>query len=181
MTDKQSVLASRLPVLTAGEVERRLFREHSVLRRYIARRIRNPQDADDYVQEVYLRVLSARPANKIENLRGFLLRIASNLIVDRLRRDATRQRDLHVSLEDANHPDDGGAASPERILLAREQLERLGDVLQGLDPTAAAVFRLVRLEGRPHREVARKLGIEVKSVSRHMERVLVKLARAVET
>jgi len=164
----------------ADSVETAFRQERGMLRRFIARRIRDPQEAEDYVQEVYLRVLAVSSQNKIGNFRGFLLRIASNLIIDLRRRDGARLRDRHVALEEEHHPTDDGAESPERIVQARQQLQRLNGVLAGLDPAAAEVFRLVRLEGRSHHEAAVRLGIDVRSVSRHLERVLVKLAKAID-
>lgn len=62
----------------------------SALQNYLRRRLRAHEDPEDYVQEVYLRVLAADPGqNKVQNLRGFLFRAASNLMIDKHRRRGT--------------------------------------------------------------------------------------------
>lgn len=76
------------------------------------------QDVDDYVQEVYARAVGAAPASKVRNLGGFLVRIASNLVLDQRRRARVRHAGRSVPIEDVpEHGDDGAlqlltAASP---------------------------------------------------------------------
>src|ERR1051325_5579290 len=62
-------------------------RTSRALRAYVFRVVGNASDADDIVQEAFLRMLRAdAPAENDEHLRRYLYRVASNLIVDRWRR-----------------------------------------------------------------------------------------------
>lgn len=154
------------------------FEAHqSVLRGYFARRVRQAQDVDDYVQDVYLRALAAAPARGVDNWRAFLLRVASSLLVDRFRRNAARHQDAHDGLDEVAELADDGAATPEHTVMVRQELASLEAALRDIDPLARHAFLLVRVDGLSHREVAGRLGLEVKMVSRQIERVLAHLAR----
>lgn len=160
-----------IPVAAALEGHR------SVLRGYFRQRVRDREDAEDYVQDVYLRVLAARPdPRKIRSWRGFLLRAASNLLVDKHRRDEVRMAGQHVPIE--AEMADAAAIDPERRLIARDELGVLGEALSALSPVARDVFLLVRVEGLSHREAGERLGIGTKAASSHVERALARLGAA---
>lgn len=148
-----------------------------LLRGYFARRVRLAQDVDDYVQDVFLRALSAAPDRGVENWRAFLLRVANNLLIDRFRQGATRHRDAHDALDTVGELVDDCGHSPEHTAMFRQELACLEAALRDVDPLARHAFLLVRVDGLSHREVAARLGLEVKMVSRQIERVLAHLAR----
>lgn len=56
--------------------------EESRLRRFFHRRFRNGADAADATQETFLRLLSAKPRNFIENPQAYLFRTARNIAFD---------------------------------------------------------------------------------------------------
>jgi RNA polymerase sigma-70 factor (ECF subfamily) len=147
------------------------------VRAYVRRRIDNLADVEDCVQEVYLRAVGRGGAD-IQNPRGFLLRIASSILVDRHRRRVARASDRHVGLDAVGGLHDDGAHSPERIAASRQELSRIGKALDTMSATAQDCFRLVRLEGLRPNEAARRLGLTEKSVTRHLERTLVRLTEA---
>ncbi|WP_168355999.1 RNA polymerase sigma factor [Sphingomonas gei] len=145
------------------------------LHRFLRRRLRSHDDPEDYVQEVYLRVLAADPGqDKVRNLRGFLFRAASNLLIDRHRRREASMEAAHIALDETLRDD--GTSDPERMMIGRNTLDHLGDALKTLPPVARDAFLLVRVEGLSHRDAAERLGIETKAVSRHVERSLARLA-----
>jgi len=147
----------------------------STLRSYFRRRVRYGEDAEDFVQDVYLRVISAGPdPQKITSWRGFLLRAASNLLIDKYRRSEARMEGNHVAIE--NDLQDEGTDDPERILIGRDELHSLSEAMKILSPAARDAFLLVRVEGMSHKEAAARLGVEPKAVSRHVERSLARLA-----
>lgn len=148
--------------------------EMAALRGYLKRRMRDGQDLDDMVQDVYLRVLSTPETGPVANVRGFLRRVASNLLIDRYRRKAARLSDNHTTLDE--HIVDDGALAPERIASGRQELALLGDALEAIGPVARDAFLLVRVEGFSHKEAAQRLGITPKAVSHHVERTLARMA-----
>jgi RNA polymerase sigma-70 factor (ECF subfamily) len=148
--------------------------EMAALRGYLKRRMRDGQDLDDMVQDVYLRVLSTPETGPVANVRGFLRRVASNLLIDRYRRKAARLSDNHTTLDEQIVDD--GALAPERIASGRQELALLGDALEAIGPVARDAFLLVRVEGFSHKEAAQRLGITPKAVSHHVERTLARMA-----
>jgi RNA polymerase sigma-70 factor (ECF subfamily) len=157
-------------------LESRVKAEEPHLRAYLRRRLRAHEDVEDYVQEVYARVLATPPAAEVASWQGLLRRIASNLIVDSSRRARARSAALHVALEpDFEIRDEG--PSPEEALLARQRLEVVAEAIRQASPIARAVFLLVRVEGLTHRAAAERLGIDAKVASRHVERVLALISR----
>lgn len=148
--------------------------EMAALRTYLRRRMREGQDLDDMVQDVYLRVLAAPEAGPVGNVRGFLRRVASNLLIDRYRRKTARLSDDHITLDE--HIVDDGALAPDRIASGREELALLGDALEAIGPVARDAFLLVRVEGFSHKEAAQRLKITPKAVSHHVERTLARMA-----
>ena len=154
------------------------LRDHEgPLRAYLARRLRNRHEVDDYVQDVYVRVLSSRSTKKVESWRGFLLRIASNLLIDRKRRDDVRRRDDHIPVETEGDFVDEHGHSPERTLLAKEELATLSKALDALDPRTRTVFLAVRLEGLSLREAGARVGVDDKAAARMVERAVALAAR----
>ncbi len=119
---------------------------------YVYRVTGNGADADDIVQETFLRLLRAGPDSDDEQRRKrFLYRVASNLIVDRWRRRKREGRD------DVHR---GGAA---RLPPA----EPGGDVLRTFAALAArdrALLWLAYVEGESHEEIAASLGVGKRSI-----------------
>lgn len=153
-----------------------LLAHKPMLRAFFSRRVAATHETDDYVQEVYLRVLARVPAKKVSSWRAFLLKTASNLIVERARsRNAVRHRRIDVPIEEAALVEDD--SNPERSLAAREQLAQLQAALEQLDPVRRQAFVLCRIEGWSHDEAAKQLGVEREAVTRHVERALYHLAR----
>lgn len=148
-----------------------------MLRAYFTRQIGAGPEVEDYVQDVFVRVLSAAPTERVGNWRGFLLRVASSLVIDRFRRDRARRRDQHQDLETVGELVDDHAVTPEQAVIGRQSLERLEEALRQVDPIARNVFLLVRVDGLRHREVAERLGMDTRTVTRLVDRVLVHLAR----
>ncbi len=156
------------------------FSEHqSYLRRYLARRVQTPQDAEDLSQEVYLRALGfARREKKVENWRGILTRIAADLVVDGFRRQQARAQDKHTSIDLVPDPCDNGVNSPERILQGREKIALIERTLEALDSDCRRAFLLVRFHGHSYAEVATELKIDTITVGRLIERASLRLAKA---
>lgn len=150
----------------------------SGLRRYFRAAI-GAQDADDYTQEVIARFLSSLRREKIENPRGFLGRVASNLLAERHRRQAVRRRSGEEAMlddvTDIPSPVDG---SPERIAAARQQLARIETMLAAMPEQWQRCFVLVRFENKTYREVGALLGISEALVWKNLNRIMVKLAEA---
>ncbi len=168
----------------AGTGLRQLYDEHrSDLRRFLIARMGSIADADDVLQDVWLR-LNAASFGPIANGRAYLFRMAQNLVLDRLKKQRRRSaRDgrwltsEHGNPTNALEPVDP-APDAERLLIERESAERLATAIAALPAGAARAFRLHKLDGLSHGEVATRLGISRSGVEKHMAVAISHLRRA---
>lgn len=155
-----------------------LVEQHDALRAYFFKRLRSPQDVEDYIQDVYARVLaSAQPARPTRIWRAIVMKAAASVLIDRFRHDQARRRNLHSALDEAGDPGDDGVGSPERALIARQRWASLQKTLDELDPLCRKVFLMARMEQLSHKEIARRSGLTPAQVGRQIEKAMYHLAK----
>ncbi len=140
------------------------------LARFFQRRILEHADVDDLVQEVFLRLSRRGDLTDITNIGGYIFQTAANVLKDRLRHRMSRQTADHNLLDDQKIDDT--AFSPERVLVGKETLSHLSAALAELPDRTQMIFVLCRLEGLQYAAVAKKLGISVSSVDKHMAKAM---------
>lgn len=122
-------------------------RSVSGLRAYVYRIVGNAADADDIVQEAFLRMLRADGrSDDEEQWRRYLYRIASNLIVDRWRRGKFEQ-----GVATMQEP---GVPAPRY-----EDDATVAQIFAELKPRERALLWLAYVEGESHEEIAASLGV----------------------
>lgn len=135
------------------------------LLRFFQRRVGAGEDADDLVQDVFSR-LAARDLATIENVQGYVFQIAANVLKDKARRAGVR-RIMTNTPEDFDIEDDAGF-SPERILQSREALQLMVAALYELTEPVRIVFSHYHFDGVAQVEIARRMGLSVSTVEKHM-------------
>lgn len=161
--------------MTDSPLEIAYLERREDLRRWFQARLRGRNDVEDLVQELYLKVQAA-PTDEIASPAAYLYKLASNLMLDRLRRAKragvreTEWRNTHHvivgTLDVADTPD------AESAVIARQRLEKLSHALTTLSPTTQKVFRLHKFEGLTHVETAAKMGISRSAVEKHVSLAL---------
>jgi RNA polymerase sigma factor (sigma-70 family) len=141
------------------------------LLRLLRRRGRTSQEAEDLVQEAFLRLhVFLKEGKEVREPEAFLVRTALNLSVDRYRRE---HGDLYVdqALEELSLVD--LAPAPEDMCAAEQRLERMRQVLDSnLSPRTREVYFLQRLEGFTYEEIAKRMHMSVRTVEKHVARAL---------
>ena len=123
-------------------------RSVSGLRAYAHRIVGNGADADDIVQEAFLRMLRADlETDDEEQWRRYLYRVASNLIVDGWRR---RQFE---------RPDSSAMREPASRTPRYEDDAMVARIFAELKPRDRALLWLAYVEGESHEEIASSLGV----------------------
>lgn len=146
------------------------FRAHyDSLIHYVRSRVRSDAEARDIAQEAYLRLMRYREHQDPGSLKALVFRIATNLVSMRAR--AARARPDHEPLEAAQEVP-GSEPTPERQLLAEQQLARLTEVIQRLPPKCQQAFVLSRFHNMGYQEIADRLRISVKMVEKHVAHAL---------
>jgi RNA polymerase sigma factor (sigma-70 family) len=145
------------------------------MRRFFLARLGGRGDVEDLVQELYLKV-QAVSEEPIENPPAYLYRLASNLMLDRLRqakrssaRETEWRRTHHASVGALDVSDTPDA---ESAVIARQRLEKLSSALEALAPLTQKVFRLHKFEGLSHAQTAERLGISRSAVEKHVSLAL---------
>ncbi|PEQ14013.1 hypothetical protein B2G71_04965 [Novosphingobium sp. PC22D] len=133
---------------------------------FLSRRLRDRQLAADMVQDVYLRLAERGDARDYANGRAYLFRIATNLAIDHERR-RTRLASVYASDAEAEAIADDKPDS-ERLLDARDRLDRVRAALAELPELTQQIVRLVRIEGHSYAQTARLLRISESSVQKHL-------------
>jgi RNA polymerase sigma-70 factor (ECF subfamily) len=121
--------------------------------------------AEDLLQELWLRLQDARPGPIAQPL-AYLYRAANNLMLDRYRSDrqATIREREWTDSTGATHPGRSDAPAGDRVLAARQELDRAQAVLAALGPRVEQIFRRHRLDGVPQRMLASEFGVSLSTV-----------------
>lgn len=171
-SDERPESASKADAASRVAEIARLFREHNrTLVLYLAARLKDVQSAHEVAQEAYVRLLQLESTETVSFLRAYLFKIAGNIAIDRLRQQQTRAR--------FDQPKEFGdiftEPSTERMLIAREELIQLGQLVAELPDKYQQAFRLHRLEDHSFADIAQKLGIKERMVRRYVTNTLVYL------
>src|SRR5690606_16935415 len=119
--------------LGASDVAGWMHRYGPALRRHFAKR-GAAQDADDLVQEVFLRLQSSAERTSIDNVERYVFRIANNVLASRHRHLAVRHRAAHdLPAEVLDWIDD---LSPERVMMGRQAMAQFVVGLRTMAPRA---------------------------------------------
>ncbi len=158
---------------TVGGLEAVLEANRPALGRFLRARLRGDDGAEDVLQDLWIKV-RAIDAGPIAEPLAYIYRMAENLVLDRKR--AGGRRHAREQEWTASHID-GTLAAPadaapnaERTLIARDMLRRVDARLNALPERTAYVFRSVRVEGRPQKELAAELAISLSAVEKHLQR-----------
>jgi len=145
------------------------------LRNWFENKTGSSHDADDLVQETFLRVQSRlETLHEEERLGPWAHRIAANVLADFGR---ARGRRVAPMPED---PLEASAAQPEDQDLCAAVAGWIESFLARLSPEDALILRAVDLEGRPQVEVARELGLSPSGARSRVQRARARLRESLE-
>lgn len=146
-------------------------REQSRLRNFIRRRVPDPRDAEDILQDVFYELVEAnRLLMPIEHVTGWLFRVARNRITDLFRKKkpesfgdaAVVDEDNELlQLEDLLPSPDAG---PEALYARNALLEELVLAVEELPRDQREVFVAHELEGRSFKEMSAETGVSVNTL-----------------
>lgn len=134
------------------------------VRAALMRRGRTSDEADDLVQEAWVRLARYEKEQAVVQPEAFLMRAALNLSIDAHRARASRGEEVvidEVELVDA-------APTAEAIMLGRERLARLSVGLGRLSEKTRDIFLAHRIDGLSYQEIARQHRLSISSVEKHI-------------
>jgi RNA polymerase sigma factor (sigma-70 family) len=149
-------------------------REQSRLRNFIRRRVPDPRDAEDILQEVFYELVEAnRLLMPIEHVTGWLFRVARNRITDLFRKKRPESlSDAALAGDDSNEEEwlqledllPSADAGPDALYLRNVLLDEIEFALDELPEEQREVFVAHELEGRSFKEMAAETGVSVNTL-----------------
>ena len=162
------------PTRMALEQDRRISevvrRERSRLGSFIRRRVPDSRDAEDILQDVFMRLVEAnRMLMPIDHVTAWLFRVARNRIIDLTRRTKTEplstiaagEETEEVTLEDLLPSLEPG---PEDDYARAALLEALEDAVDELPKEQREVFIAHEIEGRSFKRIAAETGVNLNTL-----------------
>ncbi len=151
------------------------------LHAFAQRILRNNEDAEEAVQDAFVRAyraLAAMPESQREQipLRGWLHIITLNVVRNQLR----KKRPVVVSLDAVEDPDRilprfADRALPEDVLDRRTTLDFIEHAFSQVPPRLRATAKLRFIEGHTHREIAKTFGQPIGTVKSQVHRAAILL------
>ncbi len=137
---------------------------------FVLRYIKVEADADEIVQDVFLKIWDSRSKiNTYLSFESFLFTIAYNTTISLLRKRVSEKKYLeHLkSIQEINE-------APDLIdeIYFNELNIRIKSLLDKVTPRQKEIFQLSRNEGLSHEEISQKLDISVNTVKKHMANTL---------
>jgi RNA polymerase sigma factor (sigma-70 family) len=142
------------------------------LRKALTYRIRSTDIAEDALQETWIRLDRMQGgAYVVHDRKAFILRVAGNIAVDMLRRES-RQAQRFISDDTLMNAIADTAASPETIIIDRDQLRQLALALVELPRKARLALLMSRSEGLTHAEIAARMHVSPSMVAKYLAQAL---------
>jgi RNA polymerase sigma factor (sigma-70 family) len=182
---------SSLDQLTAEQdqsIAQAMERDGGRLRNYIRKHVVDLEAAEDILQEVFVELVEAyRLVKPIEQVSGWLFRVAKNRIIDRFRGrklESLSQAkygdddDVAVSLEDLlPSPDNGPEAAYARNVL----LDEIDEALEEMPPEQRSVFIAHEWEGYSFKELSAETGLSVNTLLSRKHYAVLHLRRRLQS
>jgi RNA polymerase sigma-70 factor (ECF subfamily) len=183
LAEDDGVLVDRARRGDAAAFETLVRRHDRAVLGLALRLTRSREEARDVYQETFLRAFQALPVFRQESaFRTWLLRIAANLCLDRLRRaDAPPPEPVAGGVRGdgpGDRPDTGPDGDPERAAAGAEIRRRVAAALGALAPRERLVFELRHAQGERLAEVARVLGTTEETARNCLYRAHLRLREA---
>jgi RNA polymerase sigma-70 factor, ECF subfamily len=185
-----------MDAIDAAAVEQVLGGDHEAFRVLVDRHSRglyrlafrmtgNQQDAEEVVQETFMRAFrSLKDFEARSSAATWLYRIAANQSFDLLKR--RKRHGIHQPVAEESDFEEGAIQvqaddpDPERLLLSKEVKSRVATVMSQLTPVERVAFTMRHMEGRSIEEISKALKVRNVAARNSVFRAVQKLRRALE-
>jgi RNA polymerase sigma factor (sigma-70 family) len=139
------------------------------LHRFLARRMHRPQDIEDLVQEVYIRLLRVEDDTFIRNPRNYILTTAAHVVSDFIAKEQRTRKFVVVDSEMVETVTENPSELPSDQIASRLSTQKqLNAALEKLPPLHQAVLLMFYREGYKYEEIAGRLKVSVDQVERYL-------------
>jgi RNA polymerase sigma factor (sigma-70 family) len=147
------------------------------LRGWLRRRLGSfhNNDVDDLVQEAFARIWAA-DFSRIHNGRAYLYATVRHLLAEYARRSRIVPIELLGEIDSLSIISD--EPGPDRRVGARQELDRLREIVATLPVQCRRAFEMRKFEGLSHRDIAQRMGLSEKTIENHLTRALARITEA---
>lgn len=157
---------------SSNEMIGHAFRKYNEsLVRYLSVRLHSLRDAEEVAQEAYARMLKLDEPDTISHMQAYLFKIASNIAIDRLRRQGRQPQ--HLSLDAVSDGIPAPAVAVDRIVEARQQLSQIREIVADLPPKCRKAFLLYKFNDKSYREIAEQMQLTESMIRKYVLRAIV--------
>ena len=147
------------------------------LQRILVRRGRTREDAEDLIQQAFLKLQEyCDRGGEVRRPEGFLVRAVLRLAIN-ARRDEHRNLYVDTQVEKLTHLVDT-RPTPDEVLAHDQCLQRMREALNGLSHRTRTIFLMHRRSEMSYSQIAQHLGLSVSAIEKHMASALAALAKA---
>ncbi len=136
------------------------------LRAWLQRRLPVHQDVDDVIQETYAILAALADVSHVPQPRAYVYSVAQSVVLQQLRRAQVVSIEAVAEIERVAAS--GEEACPERTASSRQELARIGALIDSLPDKCRQAFVLRRVEGYSQREIAQRMQISENTVEKHI-------------
>ncbi len=136
------------------------------LRAWLQRRLPVHQDVDDVIQETYAILAALTDVSHVRQPRAYVYSVAQSVVLQQLRRAQVVSIEAVAEIERVAAS--GEEACPERTASSRQELARIGALIDSLPDKCRQAFVLRRVEGYSQREIAQRMQISENTVEKHI-------------
>ncbi|MEN4892540.1 RNA polymerase sigma factor [Erwinia billingiae] len=142
---------------------------YTELYRFIHRKLRDRENAEDMAQETFIRALTV--TQPVRSRRSLLYSIARNLIIDHYRRPVLSST-CDAEYSDSEHFFAPSHLQPYELIEENQYTELMTKTIKDLPPRCREAFVLHRFNGHSQKSVAIHMGISVNMVEKHIIRAM---------
>lgn len=139
--------------------------------------VHDRQSAEEIVSDVMMKIWEKRKdIQSISNLRVYLYVSTKNASLNFL----AKQKKVEIlSIEHLNLDFQSADLNPEQLMITAEMVRRINNAVNQLPPRCKLVFKLVKEDGLPYKEVADILDISIKTIDNQLAIALRKISEAI--
>lgn len=138
----------------------------TALMQFLRRSHRDESELEDICQDAFVKIYEAARQEQPKSVKPFVFTVARNLLIDRARHARVIPIEAALDPEEINIASD--EPSPERTVIARDELKRLQAALDRLPKRCREAVILRKVEGLSMREIAERMGVSIKTVDAHL-------------
>lgn len=134
--------------------------------------IKDREEAENVMQEVFLQIYLSLPQYKSDNFKGWISRITSNKSIDYIRKNKRKFKEEPLEIrEDLMYKDKTlRSKSPEEILIQGEKTLELNKLCGSIPDIYKDTIRKFYMEGKSYEEISQEEKVTIKTIASRLYR-----------